>query len=80
MLPISIDPYEVLDWIKKSNESFINARKVAKKFKISTKAAGQVLRKLKDMGYLKIHSHRKGRFNIYRVKLKMSKFRRKKKK
>jgi len=80
VLPISIDPYEVLDWIKKSNESFINARKVAKKFKISTKAAGQVLRKLKEMGYLKIHSRRRGRFNIYKVKLRMPRFRRKRKK
>jgi len=78
VLPISIDPYEVLDWIKRSNESFINARKVARKFKISTKAAGHVLRKLKDMGYLKIHSYRRGRFNIYKVKLKISRLRRKK--
>ena len=70
----------MLDWIKKSNKSFVNARKVAKKFKISTKAAGQVLRKLKEMGYLKIHSHRRGRFNIYRVKLKMPRFRRKRRK
>ena len=70
----------MLDWIRKSNESFINARKVAKRFKISTKAAGQVLRKLKDMGYLKLHSRRRGRFNIYRVKLKIPKLRRKSKK
>ena len=69
MVPLAlIDPNDVLKWIRDKKEVYVNARKVARKFKISTKSAGHILRKLKEKGYLKLHSRRKGRFNVYKVK------------
>ncbi|MCD6323537.1 MAG: hypothetical protein J7L55_00260 [Desulfurococcales archaeon] len=62
-----IDADDVLKWLRGRRDSFVNARKVAKAFKISTKAAGQILKELKERGYLKLHRRRKGRFNIYKV-------------
>ena len=48
---------------------FINARRLAKAFKMSTKRAGYLLRKLKESGYLKVHCKRRGRFIVYKVNL-----------
>ena len=62
-----IDTNDVLMWLKKRKECFVNARKVAKKFKISTKMAGHILSKLKQEGYLNIHIKRRGRFIVYKV-------------
>ncbi len=62
-----IDADDVLKWLRTRRDAFVNARKVAKAFKISTKTAGQLLRELKERGYLKLHRRRKGRFNIYKV-------------
>ncbi|MEM1710563.1 MAG: HTH domain-containing protein [Sulfolobales archaeon] len=49
-----------------SGEEFINARKLARKLNITTREAGRILKKLNDLGYLKIYRKRKGRFTIYR--------------
>ncbi len=65
---ILIDADDVLNWIRDRKESFVNSRKVAKRFRISTKAAGQILKKLSEKGYLKLHRRRRGRFNIYKVR------------
>ncbi len=61
----SID--EVLDWLRSKKVRFINARRLARAFKISSKSAGHVLRKLKELGYISIHKKRRGRFTIYKV-------------
>jgi len=61
----SID--EVLDWLRSKKVRFVNARRLARAFKISSKSAGHVLRKLKELGYISIHKKRRGRFTIYKV-------------
>ena len=58
---------EVLDWLRSKKVRFINARRLARAFKISSKSAGHVLRKLKELGYISIHKKRRGRFTIYKV-------------
>ena len=62
-----MDLKEVLAWIKKKKVHFVNARRVAKAFRVSPKVAGHALRKLKEAGYLKIHRKRRGRFIVYKV-------------
>ena len=62
-----LDIKEVIDWIRKHRVRFINARRVAKNFRVSPKVAGYTLRKLKELGYLKVYNKRKGRFIIYKV-------------
>jgi len=60
---------DVLEWLRKRGDVFINARRLAKAFKMSTKRAGYLLRKLKESGYLKVHCKRRGRFMVYKVNL-----------
>ncbi len=60
---------DVLEWLRKRGDMFINARRLAKAFKMSTKRAGYLLRKLKESGYLKVHCKRRGRFIVYKVNL-----------
>lgn len=60
---------DVLEWLRKRGDVFINARRLAKAFKMSTKRAGYLLRKLKESGYLKVHCKRRGRFIVYKVNL-----------
>jgi len=60
---------DVLEWLRKRGDVFINARRLAKAFKMSTKRAGYLLRKLKERGYLKVHCKRRGRFIVYKVNL-----------
>ncbi len=60
---------DVLEWLRKRGDAFINARRLAKAFKMSTKRAGYLLRKLKESGYLKVHCKRRGRFIVYKVNL-----------
>ncbi len=60
---------DVIEWLRKRRESFINARRLARAFKVSTKKAGYMLRKLKESGYLKVHRKRRGRFIVYKVNL-----------
>jgi Mn-dependent DtxR family transcriptional regulator len=68
VLTVLIDADDVLNWIRERKESFVNSRKVAKRFRISTKTAGQILKRLSEKGYLKLHRRRRGRFNIYKVR------------
>jgi len=58
---------DVVDWLKRKKIRFINARRLAKAFKISSKSAGHILRKLKENGYVSIHVKRRGRFTVYKV-------------
>jgi len=60
---------DVLEWLRKRGDVFVNARRLAKAFKMSTKRAGYLLRKLKESGYLKVHCKRRGRFIVYKVNL-----------
>ena len=60
---------DILEWLRKRGDVFINARRLAKAFKMSTKRAGYLLRKLKESGYLKVHCKRRGRFIVYKVNL-----------
>ncbi len=62
-----IDLDDVVEWLRRRKETFVNARRVAKVFKISPKMAGYLLRRLKEEGYLKVHRRRRGRFIIYKV-------------
>ena len=62
-----IDLDDIVDWLRRRKHSFVNARRVAKVFKISPKMAGYLLRRLKEEGYLKIHRKRRGRFIVYKV-------------
>jgi len=61
------DVKDVIEWLRYKRIRFINARRLARKFKISSKSAGYLLRKLKALGYVRIHRRRRGRFIIYRV-------------
>ena len=58
---------DVIEWLRRRGDVFINARRLAKAFKMSTKKAGYVLRELKEKGYLKVHRRRRGRFIVYKV-------------
>ncbi len=58
---------EVIEWLRRKNIKFVNARRLAKAFKVSSKSAGHILRKLKEKGYVKIHKKRRGRFIVYKV-------------
>ncbi|MCD6278493.1 MAG: hypothetical protein J7J11_02310 [Desulfurococcales archaeon] len=62
-----LDIKDVIEWIRKQRLRFINARRVARNFKVSSKVAGYTLRKLRDLGYLKVYNRRKGRFIVYKV-------------
>lgn len=50
------------------NNTFINARKLARKLGISSKEAGQLLKKLRDEGFVELYTDRVGRFKVYRVR------------
>ena len=58
---------DVIEWLRRRGDVFVNARRLAKAFKMSTKKAGYVLRELKEKGYLKVHRRRRGRFIVYKV-------------
>ena len=62
-----LDIKEVIEWIRRQRIRFINARRVARNFKVSSKVAGYTLRRLKELGYLKVYNRRKGRFIVYKV-------------
>ena len=61
------DVEDVIEWLRVRRLRFINARRLAKAFKISSKSAGYILRKLCGLGYISIHKKRRGRFTIYKV-------------
>ena len=62
---LSID--DVVEWLRRKKIRFVNARRIARAFKISSRSAGHLLRKLKELGYITIHKKRKGRFIVYKV-------------
>lgn len=62
-----MDLKRVIDWMLSEGRDFIDARKLAKRFNITTHAAGRVLRRLHRLGYVEIYRKRRGRFTIYRV-------------
>ncbi len=62
-----LDIKDVIEWIRRRRIRFINARRVARNFKVSPKVAGYTLRRLKELGYLKVYNRRKGRFIVYKV-------------
>ncbi len=70
---------DVIEWLRRRGDVFINARRLAKAFKMSTKKAGYVLRELKEKGYLKVHRRRRGRFIVYKVNISILSKRRSKK-
>ncbi len=61
------DIEDVVEWLRVRKLRFINARRLAKAFKISSKSAGYILKKLCELGYVSIHKKRRGRFTIYKV-------------
>ncbi|MEM0453838.1 MAG: HTH domain-containing protein [Sulfolobales archaeon] len=58
---------KIIDWILSEGGEFIDARKLAKKFNITTHSAGRVLKNLQKLGYIKIYKKRRGRFTIYKL-------------
>lgn len=64
-----MDLKDVVEWIKQKRLQFVNSRRLAKAFKISPKAAGHILKRLREAGYLRIHRKRKGRFIVYKVNI-----------
>lgn len=57
----------IIDWILSEGKEYVDARRLAKRFNITTHTAGRILKNLQKLGYLKIYKKRKGRFTIYRV-------------
>ncbi len=62
-----IELNEVIEWLKKYSNAFINARKLARKLNVSSKVAGHILKQLKKEGYVEPYNKRRGRFTIYKV-------------
>lgn len=62
-----MDLKKVIEWVLSEGREFIDARKLAKKFNITTHAAGKILRKMCKSGYIKVYKKRRGRFTIYKA-------------
>ncbi len=62
-----MDLKKVVEWALSEGREFIDARKLAKKFNITTHSAGKILRKMYELGYVKIYKKRRGRFTIYKA-------------
>jgi len=62
-----MDLRKIIEWFTSEKVVFIDARKLARKFNLGTHAAGQLLRKLSQLGYVKAYRKRRGRFTIYKV-------------
>lgn len=67
-----MDLRKVIEWILSEGREYIDARKLAKKFNITTHSAGKVLRKMCKLGYVKIYKKRRGRFTIYKTETQTS--------
>ncbi|MCC6022591.1 MAG: Rrf2 family transcriptional regulator [Desulfurococcaceae archaeon] len=62
-----MDLKEVITWLSKHNSKFINARRLAHRFNITTHLAGKILRELRRLGYVSVYRKRRGRFTIYKI-------------
>jgi len=62
-----MDLKEVIIWLSKHDAKFINARRLAQQFNITTHLAGKILRELRKLGYVSVYRKRRGRFTIYKV-------------
>jgi len=58
---------DVIEWLRTYSSSFINARKISRKFNVNSKVAAHILKQLKIKGYIALYRRRRGRFNIYKV-------------
>jgi hypothetical protein len=58
---------DVIEWLRTYSSSFINARKISRKFNVNSKVAAHILKQLKIKGYIVLYRRRRGRFNIYKV-------------
>ncbi|MEO3993617.1 MAG: hypothetical protein QN229_04900 [Desulfurococcaceae archaeon TW002] len=58
---------DVVEWLKTYGSSFINARKISRKFNVNSKVAAHILKQLRIKGYVVLYRKRRGRFNIYKV-------------
>jgi len=58
---------EVVEWLRNYGSSFINVRKISRKFGVDSKVAAHILKKLRVEGYVILYRRRRGRFNIYKV-------------
>lgn len=58
---------DVVEWLRTYSSSFINARKISRKFNVNSKVAAHILKQLKIKGYVVLYRKRRGRFNIYKV-------------
>ncbi|MFN3268206.1 MAG: hypothetical protein ACK416_02985 [Zestosphaera sp.] len=58
---------DVIEWLKTYGSSFINARKISRKFSVNSKVAAHILKQLRIKGYVVLYRRRRGRFNIYKV-------------
>lgn len=58
---------DVVEWLRTYGSSFINARKISRKFNVNSKVAAHILKQLKIRGYVVLYRRRRGRFNIYKV-------------
>lgn len=58
---------EVVEWLRRYGGSFVNARKLSRKFNVNSKVAAHLLKQLNAEGYVNLYRRRRGRFNIYKV-------------
>ncbi|MEM0038326.1 MAG: hypothetical protein QW772_05310 [Zestosphaera sp.] len=58
---------EVVEWLRRYSGSFVNARKLSRKFNVNSKVAAHLLKQLNDRGYINLYRRRRGRFNIYKI-------------
>lgn len=58
---------DVVEWLRTYGSSFINARKISRKFNVNSKVAAHILKQLRVKGYVILYRKRRGRFNIYKV-------------
>lgn len=58
---------DVIEWLRTYGSSFINARKISRKFNVNSKVAAHILKQLRIKGYVVLYRRRRGRFNIYKV-------------
>lgn len=58
---------EVVEWLRRYGGSFVNARKLSRKFNVNSKVAAHMLKQLNARGYINLYRRRRGRFNIYKI-------------
>lgn len=60
-----MDLDNVIKWL--SSRNYVDARRLAKAFNISSYRASKILSELRRLGYVSIYRRRRGRFWIYKV-------------